>query len=103
MNNVIEIPNANNFHNPLECSLDMEHKVKYYTALGQISHMIKNFGMTYEDFCAMSLDLGRYYQNWAEIVGVDIEDRDFATNIVLPSMLEPWCFDENDFDEDDDE
>ena len=102
MDNIIQMPNLDGYkHDPLECSLDMEHEVRYHTGLGQISEMITKFGFTYLDFCNMTLQLDHYYHNWAEIVEADLEDNDFATDVILPSMLQPWAM--YDYDDDDDE
>lgn len=88
-------------HDPLDCSLSMEHDVRYHIALGQISQILNNEDMTYLDFCNIVLQLDHYYHNWSEIVGISLENRDFACNATLPSMFDPWHIDDFDDDEDD--
>ena len=100
MNNNVIKTSRDDDHDPMACSLMMEHDVKYNTAVGQITEIMNQYGMTYIDFCNMTMQLDHYYHNWAEINDIDIEEEEFACNAILPSMFQPWIFD--DFDDDDD-
>ena len=86
-------------HDPMDCAINMEHNMRYQTTLGQVTQLMSNMGMTYFDFCNMTIDLDHYYHNWAEICDEDLDDPEFACNAVLPSMFESWGF--GDFLDDD--
>lgn len=75
-------------HKKFHEKMDIEFTVRYYTALGKISDILTESGMTYSDYCALTLELDKYYHNWADMIDADLDDREFASMAVLPSMNE---------------
>lgn len=74
--------------NPELCNMETDADVHFYTALGKISDVIAKHGLDYDDFWMLVSRLDHYYQNWAEVIGLDLEDGSARCGEPLPSMLE---------------
>lgn len=77
-------------HNPLFCNIDTEQTVHFFTALGEVSKIISDHMLNYEEFWGLVARLDHFYQNWAEINDIDLEDEEERLAEFLPSILDEF-------------
>jgi hypothetical protein len=103
IDSIMNLPDANGEqHNPLKHSMDIEHDVRYNIALGQISQLISDMSLSYLDFCNIVIKLNEYYESWAKVLGESLKDEEFTSDVILPSILEPWIINDDEFYDDED-
>lgn len=76
-------------HDPLLCNEGIKSEIRIYRAMDVLSEVISDLELDYIELCEVFGRLTHYYENVAEISGVDTDEL---------RGLPPIMFDESDFD-----
>lgn len=86
-------------HDPLMCNACLESDVRIFKAVDIISQAAAQIDLTYNEFLEAVGKVIHYYENMAEIMGVEAEEMECLMPVFDPTPYNDFLYDEDDFDD----
>ena len=75
-------------HDPVSCNGNLVDNIKIYSAIKEISNVVSDNELSYEEFLTAVGMLSHYYDNWFEINDFDLDDEEDMEFITLPNVYD---------------